>query len=161
MSATLDDVLAANAAYAESFGSKADCPAPRPRFGSACMDARLDPAKYAGLGEGDAHVIRTPVAAPATTRSARSSSRTSSSAPPSGDSTAAMEFFTDEVIRALPTAERASARRFIGRGPGSAEPRLAAIGPDGQVVDDVRRIRQHPLIRRIRPRLPSTSAAVA
>ena len=23
-----------------------------------CMDARLDPAKYAGLAEGDAHVIR-------------------------------------------------------------------------------------------------------
>ena len=23
-----------------------------------CMDARLDPAKYAGLSEGDAHVIR-------------------------------------------------------------------------------------------------------
>jgi carbonic anhydrase len=25
---------------------------------NSCMDARLDPAKYAGLSEGDAHVIR-------------------------------------------------------------------------------------------------------
>src|SRR5690242_20330292 len=33
----------------------------RPRGGSrflTCMDARLDPAKFAGLAEGDAHVIR-------------------------------------------------------------------------------------------------------
>src|SRR5215207_10799272 len=32
----------------------------RRRVGSpfTCMDARLDPAKYAGLSEGDAHVIR-------------------------------------------------------------------------------------------------------
>src|SRR4029078_10938046 len=52
--------LSANAAYAASFGSKADLALP-PARGFAiltCMDARLDPAKYAGLSEGDAHVIR-------------------------------------------------------------------------------------------------------
>jgi carbonic anhydrase len=31
---------------------------PARKFALTCMDARLDPAKYAGLSEGDAHVIR-------------------------------------------------------------------------------------------------------
>ena len=56
----LREVLAANAAYAEDFGDKAALALP-PARGFAiltCMDARLDPAKYAGLAEGDAHVIR-------------------------------------------------------------------------------------------------------
>ena len=56
----LSEVLAANAAYAEDFGDKAALALP-PARGFAiltCMDARLDPAKYAGLAEGDAHVIR-------------------------------------------------------------------------------------------------------
>lgn len=59
MSTIRDEVLAANAAYAETF-DKGDLPMP-PGRGFAiltCMDARLDPAKYAGLAEGDAHVIR-------------------------------------------------------------------------------------------------------
>lgn len=60
MSKILDEVLAANAAYVSGFGSKGDLALP-PSRGFAiltCMDARLDPAKYAGLSEGDAHVIR-------------------------------------------------------------------------------------------------------
>jgi carbonic anhydrase len=55
-----NEVTAANAAYAETFGDKANLALP-PARGFAiltCMDARLDPAKYAGLAEGDAHVIR-------------------------------------------------------------------------------------------------------
>jgi len=55
-----DEVLAANDAYAKSFGDKGKLALP-PARGFAiltCMDARLDPAKYAGLAEGDAHVIR-------------------------------------------------------------------------------------------------------
>ena len=43
-----------------NFGDKKDLALP-PARGFAiltCMDARLDPAKYAGLAEGDAHVIR-------------------------------------------------------------------------------------------------------
>src|ERR1700712_5667769 len=58
--AILDEVLAANAQYAASFGDKSELALP-PARGFAiltCMDARLDPAKYAGLAEGDAHVIR-------------------------------------------------------------------------------------------------------
>jgi carbonic anhydrase len=60
VSTVLDDVLAANSAYADSFGAKADLALPPARRFAilTCMDARLDPAKYAGLSEGDAHVIR-------------------------------------------------------------------------------------------------------
>lgn len=53
-------MLSANAEYVAEFGDKGDLPMP-PGRGFAiltCMDARLDPAKYSGLAEGDAHVIR-------------------------------------------------------------------------------------------------------
>jgi carbonic anhydrase len=55
----IDEVLAANDAYATSF-TKGELPMPPGRHFAivTCMDARLDPAKYAGLSEGDAHVIR-------------------------------------------------------------------------------------------------------
>jgi carbonic anhydrase len=54
-----DEVLEANRDYAESF-SKGDLPTPPARRFAVvtCMDARLDPAKFLGLDEGDAHVIR-------------------------------------------------------------------------------------------------------
>ena len=55
-----DEIIDANQSYAASFGDKASLALP-PARGFAiltCMDARLDPAKYAGLAEGDAHVIR-------------------------------------------------------------------------------------------------------
>ncbi|PPD46682.1 MAG: carbonic anhydrase [Methylocystis sp.] len=60
MSKIVDEVMAANAAYVSGFGARGDLALP-PARGFAiltCMDARLDPAKYAGLSEGDAHVIR-------------------------------------------------------------------------------------------------------
>jgi carbonic anhydrase len=60
MSNIKEEVLAANAAYVADFGDKGNLPMP-PGRGFAiltCMDARLDPAKYAGLAEGDAHIIR-------------------------------------------------------------------------------------------------------
>lgn len=60
MSKVLDEVLAANEGYVAEFGDKGDLPMPPGRSFAilTCMDARLDPAKYAGLAEGDAHVIR-------------------------------------------------------------------------------------------------------
>lgn len=60
MSKIVEEVLAANAAYAATFGDKGALPMPPARRFAilTCMDARLDPAKYAGLAEGDAHVIR-------------------------------------------------------------------------------------------------------
>src|SRR3979490_3388373 len=46
--------------YAENFRDKGNLPLPPSRHFAilTCMDARLDPAKYAGLAEGDAHVVR-------------------------------------------------------------------------------------------------------
>ena len=60
MSEILSEVLAANENYAAGFGDKKDLALPPARAFAilTCMDARLDPAKYAGLSEGDAHVIR-------------------------------------------------------------------------------------------------------
>ena len=56
----VDEVMAANAEYVSGFGDKGELPMPSGRSFAilTCMDARLDPAKYAGLAEGDAHVIR-------------------------------------------------------------------------------------------------------
>src|ERR1700689_270112 len=60
MSRILSEVLASNRAYAANFGDKSKLALPPARRFAilTCMDARLDPAKYAGLAEGDAHVIR-------------------------------------------------------------------------------------------------------
>ena len=57
--AVRDEVLEANRSYAQSF-DKGDLPTPPSRRLAVvtCMDARLDPAKFLGLDEGDAHVIR-------------------------------------------------------------------------------------------------------
>jgi carbonic anhydrase len=60
MTAIVTEVLQANKKYAAEFGERANLNLP-PARGFAiltCMDARLDPAQYAGLAEGDAHVIR-------------------------------------------------------------------------------------------------------
>ena len=53
MSIVLDAVLEANRKYAETFGSKSELPIPPGRKFAivTCMDARLDPAKFAGLAE--------------------------------------------------------------------------------------------------------------
>jgi carbonic anhydrase len=61
MSKILDEVLGANRAHVATFGDKGKLAMPPARRFSilTCMDARLDPAKFAGLAEGDAHVTRT------------------------------------------------------------------------------------------------------
>src|SRR5246500_2678203 len=60
MSNVLEEVLGANQRYAANFGDKAKLAMPPARQFAilTCMDARLDPARFAGLAEGDAHVIR-------------------------------------------------------------------------------------------------------
>jgi carbonic anhydrase len=57
--AALPEMLAANDEYAASF-TKGDLPMPPARQVAilTCMDARLLPASFLGLQEGDAHVIR-------------------------------------------------------------------------------------------------------
>jgi len=54
------EVLKPNAGYAATFGAQSKLTIPPARHFTilTCMDARLYPAKYAGLAEGDAHVIR-------------------------------------------------------------------------------------------------------
>src|SRR5665809_81539 len=60
MTKVIDYVLAANQSYVSGFGDKGSLALPPARRFAilTCMDARLDPAKFAGLAEGGAHVIR-------------------------------------------------------------------------------------------------------
>src|SRR5680860_544717 len=162
MSNVLDEVLAANEAYAAEFGDKGSLPMPPGRSFAilTCMDARLDPAKFAGLTEGDAHVIR------------NAGSRASDDAIRSliishkllgtnewfviHHTDCGMETFTDEVMRSLlrqslDTAKlEAEGWHDVGRGPGSSEGEfidwLTIKDQAESVTSDVRRIRSHPLV---------------
>jgi carbonic anhydrase len=59
MTKILNEVLSANRDYVAGFDKGGLAMPPARQFAIlTCMDARLDPAKYAGLSEGDAHVIR-------------------------------------------------------------------------------------------------------
>ena len=162
MSKILDEVLSANAAYAASFGSKADLALPPARRFAilTCMDARLDPARYAGLSEGDAHVIRNAGgrASDDAIRSLVISYKLLGTAEwfVIHHTDCGMEFFTDEVIRdllasSLETAALGEQGFYdVGDGPGSAEARyidwLTIADQHGAVVEDVERIRNHPLV---------------
>jgi carbonic anhydrase len=160
----LSEVLAANQAYVDHFGDKGQLALPPARQFAilTCMDARLDPAKYAGLAEGDAHVIR------------NAGGRASDDAIRSlvisykllgtkewfiiHHSDCGMEFFTDEVIRgllasSLETASLGADGFFdVGDGPGSNEGAfidwLTISDTQGAVVEDVERVRRHPLVPR-------------
>ena len=158
----LEEVLSANDTYAEAFGDKSELALP-PARGFAiltCMDARLDPAKYAGLSEGDAHVIR------------NAGGRASDDAIRSlvisykllgtkewfviHHTNCGMEFFTDEVIRgllgnSLETAVLGEAGFYdVGTGPGSTEANyvvwLTISDQASSVLEDVERIKAHPLV---------------
>jgi carbonic anhydrase len=60
MSQILSEGLASNHSCPSSFEDKSKLALPPDRRFAilTCMDAQLDPANYAGLAEGDAHVIR-------------------------------------------------------------------------------------------------------
>jgi carbonic anhydrase len=158
----LTEVLEANAAYAGSFGAKGELALPPAREFAilTCMDARLDPAKYAGLAEGDAHVIR------------NAGGRASDDAIRSlvisykllgtkewfviHHSDCGMELFTDDVMRGLLAASLETAAlgpdgfHDVGTGPGSGEGAyidwLTISDRERSVVEDVTRIRAHPLV---------------
>ncbi len=100
-------MLAANARYAASFGNKGNLSMPPGRRFAmlTCMDARLDPAKYARLAEGDAHVIRN-AGGRATDDAIRSLVISYKLLGTSEwfviqHTNCGMEFFTDEVMRGL------------------------------------------------------------
>ncbi|MGB8321916.1 MAG: carbonic anhydrase [Candidatus Acidiferrum sp.] len=162
MSKILSEVLDANAKYAADFGEKSKLALPPARRFAVltCMDARLDPAKFAGLAEGDAHVIR------------NAGGRASDDAIRSlvisykllgtreffvvHHTDCGMEFFTNDVMRnllnsSLETAElTANGFRDVGHGPGSRAGEyiewLTIKDQKQAVVDDVARIRSHPLV---------------
>jgi carbonic anhydrase len=157
-----DEVIEANQRYAEAFGAKGGLALPPARQFAilTCMDARLDPAGYAGLSEGDAHVIR------------NAGGRASDDAIRSlvisykllgtrewfviHHTNCGMEFFTDDVIRgllanSLETAELGpDGFRDVGQGPGSTEANyidwLTIKDNEQSVAEDVARIRAHPLV---------------
>ncbi|AFY31919.1 carbonic anhydrase [Calothrix sp. PCC 7507] len=162
MSQILKEVLSANQAYATNFGEKGNLPLPPDRHFAilTCMDARLDPAKYAGLAEGDAHVIR------------NAGGRASDDAIRSlvisykllgtrewfviHHSDCGMQLFTDEIIRGLLNNSLETAIvdengwRDVGKGPGSPEGEyidwLTFKNLEQSVYEDVKRIRNHPLV---------------
>src|SRR5476649_2566713 len=101
------EVISANETYASDFGDKGRLALPPSRRFAilTCMDARLDPAKYAGLAEGDAHVIRN--AGGRASDDAISSLVISHKLLGTNEwfvihhSDCGMEYFTDETIRKL------------------------------------------------------------
>ncbi len=167
MSKIVEEVLSANRDYAAGFGDKGDLPMP-PGRGFAiltCMDARLDPAKYAGLAEGDAHVIR------------NAGGRASDDAIRSlvishkllgtrewfviHHTDCGMETFTSDVMADLLNSSLETAKidadgwHDVGSTPGSPEGRfiswLTISDNAASVVEDVKRIKAHPLVEKTIP----------
>lgn len=162
MSKILDEVLAANTRYAADFGDKGKLALPPARRFAilTCMDARLDPAKFAGLAEGDAHVIR------------NAGGRASDDAIRSlvisykllgtrewfviHHTDCGMELFTNDIMRNLLASSLKTATLSQGcwhdssEGPGSTEGSyinwLTISDNARSVVEDVMRIRNHPLV---------------
>jgi carbonic anhydrase len=164
MSKVLEEVLAANARYAESFGDKGKLPLPPARKFAilTCMDARLQPSKYAGLAEGDAHVIRN--AGGRATDDAIRSLAISYKLLGTREwfvihhTNCGMELFTDEIMRDLLASSLQTATfdgtvwRDTGSGPGSTAGEfidwLTIKEQAASVAADVKRIRSHPLVSR-------------
>ena len=162
MSQVLEEILSANAAYTAGFGEKGALALPPGRRFAilTCMDARLDPAKFAGLAEGDAHVIR------------NAGGRASDDAIRSlvishkllgtrewfviHHTNCGMELFTDEIMRDLlggsleTAAHDTNGWHNVDGGPGSDAGKfvtwLTIDQPHEAVTSDVRRIRTHPLV---------------
>lgn len=165
----LDEVIAANESYVSSFGDRGELALPPARRFAilTCMDARIDPAKLAGLSEGDAHVIR------------NAGGRASDDAIRSlvisykllgtrewfviHHSGCGMELFTDAIIRDLlaQSLETASFDGKVWTDPGAGRPRgsrhadavdwLTIQNQTESVVADVERIRSHPLVPKTIP----------
>jgi carbonic anhydrase len=167
MSRILEEVLDANEHYAATFAEKSKLAMPPKRQFAilTCMDARLDPAKFAGLAEGDAHVIR------------NAGGRASDDAIRSlvisykllgtkewfviHHTDCGMLTFTNDIMRELLSKSLMTAQlenggwRDVGTGPGSAAGDymewLTFKDVEKSVVADVTRIRTHPLVPKTIP----------
>ena len=158
----LEEVIAANEEYSRTFRDRSELALPPVRRFAilTCMDARLDPAKYAGLSEGDAHVIRNAGgrASDDAIRSLVISYKLLGTAEwfVIHHSDCGMELFDDEVMaglleQSLETAALGPDGFYdVGAGPGSTAGSdiewLTIADRTQSVVDDVRRIRNHPLV---------------
>lgn len=156
------EVLEANSTYAENFGEKAHLPLPPGRKFAilTCMDARLDPAKFAGLNEGDAHVIRNAGgrASDDAIRSLIISHKLLGTAEwfVIHHTDCGMEYFTDDLIRNLlsrslsPATIDASGWRNVTEEGGSDEAKhisfLTISNQADSIREDVARIKSHPLV---------------
>ena len=160
----LDEVSAANAEYVATFGKKGELALPPARRFAilTCMDARLDPAKYAGLSEGDAHVIRN--AGGRATDDAIRSLVISHKLLGTLEwfvvhhSNCGMELFTDAVMSDLLDDSLATAS-FNGKTWSNPQHGGGCVAghfikwhtiakQEDSVLRDVRRIREHPLVPR-------------
>jgi carbonic anhydrase len=161
-SSEVQSVEKANAEYAAHFGEKGKLPLPPARRFAVltCMDARVDPAKLAGFSEGDAHVIRN--------AGGRASDDAIRSLVISYKLLGTKEFFvihhTDcgmvlfdrEIMSGLlaKSLEQAvideNGWRDVGQGPGSPEGAkidwLTFTDDRQAVIDDVKKVRNHPLV---------------
>jgi carbonic anhydrase len=157
-----NEILEANGRYVQNFGEKGKLTIPPSKQVAilTCMDARLDPAKYAGFSEGEAHIIR------------NAGGRASDDAIRSlvishkllgtnqwfviHHTDCGMETFTNEVISGLLAKSLETAKidqngwSNVSEGTGSEEGRfinwLTIKNQKDSVIDDVRRIRNHPLV---------------
>lgn len=162
MNNELDEILAANEAYVSDFDhTKTPQVPPARRLAIlTCMDSRLDPAEFAGLSLGDAHILR------------NAGGRASDDAIRSlvisykllgthvwlvihhtqcGLSTITDEAMGDMLASSLETAVRdENGWRDVGKGPGSGEGRyvkwLTLTDSAQSVRDDVARIANNPMV---------------
>jgi len=162
MSKIVDEIVAANGSYVSSFGAKAELALPPARKFAilTCMDARLDPAKYAGLSEGDAHVIRN--AGGRATDDAIRSLVISHKLLGTQEwfvihhTNCGMELFADEVIADLLDDDLGTAsfdgktwsnpHHHGGHAAGHFIKWHTIRNQEASVAQDVRRIREHPLV---------------
>lgn len=162
-SPNVQQVEEANSRYAEQISEKvANLPTPPARKFAVltCMDARMDPAKFAGLSEGDAHVIRN--------AGGRASEDAIRSLVISYKLLGTKEFFvihhthcgmitftnsvmTDLLANSLEQAVHdGTGWKDVGSGPGSGEGAkidwLTFTDDRQAVIDDVKTIRNHSLV---------------
>ena len=156
------EVIEANKNYSDNFGKRGILPLPPGRRFAilTCMDARLDPAKYAGLAEGDAHVIRNAGgrASDDAIRSLIISHKLLGTAEwfVIHHTDCGMELFTDEIIRGLLVKSLATATidkdgwKNVTEEGGSTEGNhisfLTITNQSQSVIADVKRIKAHPLV---------------
>lgn len=167
-SSTVQQVEAANDRYAATFGEKlAKLPIPPARKFAilTCMDARIHASKLFGLEEGDAHIIRN--------AGGRASDDAIRSLVISYKLLGTKEFFvvhhtncgmvtfSNDVMSGLlaksldQAVHDGTGWKDVGQGPGSPEGAkidwLTISDENQAVIDDVKKIRNHPLVPKSLP----------